>query len=1015
MHTRRTLVIASLLAACGSTAGAQVTSWLNPVDGNWNEDVKWDSGVSPNSSVMEVVLGLSGPYTVFTTSNWSINDLTISNADAMLSIGTNQHSISGDVFNDGTILVNTNASIFNGSLYFASDLMFSGSGSVVLNGPGSPDDAIFQVDPSRVVTQNASHTIRGAGSLRGTLLNNGMVLADDPAGTGLQLEGVLDQSGGGMAGAENGARLLLGINGTTIGGELFTNTGGEIFVNQNNHHLDGVNLTGDLIIPGNSRTLIIDSTFQNNGTMSLNPDLNVFNALMRFDSDATIEGSGVVTLYSTGDLNDARLLSNGAVTITIGSNQTVEGSGMLDGASMGLVVNRGTINANDPLQALGLAGAHLGDGGIYRADGGELNLRNTSSVSNAVFDSSAGGRVELDIGGAATIADSTNLGDMIIRGNGGRLDIEGTIDNEGVISLNPEGTVFNANMRTLLGATIDGAGSIVLKQVGSTGDARIYSENGAVLTIGANQTVRGSGLIETVGDPVGSIVNLGVINGDDAAFDKTPARELELRGQHDGMGVGMYRSDDGILQLGNTLDLSDGIFDSSGDGFVGVINGGTATLSNTTNLGDMRIFGQGGKIVLMDDLTNEGTLTINSNQSVFNGLLEFGANAVVNGAGTIRMITAGNLDDAQLDAVDGVDGIIGFDQTVAGSGMIEGRGVDGRIINIGLILADDPTMNLQLRGTHIGTPMAGAGTYRAADGCVLSIGSGAFVVGGIFESDGSGEVAATTGNSDLVNGNNNGTLGVWGSGVTLRLSDSLMNNGTIHINSTANIFNASLRVMTDGMAISGTGEIVLTTAGNSDDAKLETDGGDIVATLGENQTLMGDGQINGSFEILGTIDPGGLSRVFTTDDITLADSSHMIFDLGGDAAPNFDRYSVRNGHSIALDGTATVNLEVGYAPSFGDTWDVIDGATTGTFDEVVTGIAPPGQVYRVIYETDRVYVILTCDADLSGDGVIDFFDVSEFLSYFSAQDVRGDLNNDGVFNFFDVSVFLQLYSQGCNP
>jgi hypothetical protein len=69
----------------------------------------------------------------------------------------------------------------------------------------------------------------------------------------------------------------------------------------------------------------------------------------------------------------------------------------------------------------------------------------------------------------------------------------------------------------------------------------------------------------------------------------------------------------------------------------------------------------------------------------------------------------------------------------------------------------------------------------------------------------------------------------------------------------------------------------------------------------------------------------------------------------------------------------------------------------------------------MIYENNRVFVILTCDADLSGDGVINFFDVSEFLSYFSAQDVRGDLNNDGFFNFFDVSVFLQLYGQGCNP
>lgn len=49
----------------------------------------------------------------------------------------------------------------------------------------------------------------------------------------------------------------------------------------------------------------------------------------------------------------------------------------------------------------------------------------------------------------------------------------------------------------------------------------------------------------------------------------------------------------------------------------------------------------------MDDLTNEGTLTINSNQSVFNGLLEFGANAVIDGSGTVRLIAAGNLDDAE--------------------------------------------------------------------------------------------------------------------------------------------------------------------------------------------------------------------------------------------------------------------------------------------------------------------------------------------------------------------------------
>ena len=50
----------------------------------------------------------------------------------------------------------------------------------------------------------------------------------------------------------------------------------------------------------------------------------------------------------------------------------------------------------------------------------------------------------------------------------------------------------------------------------------------------------------------------------------------------------------------------------------------------------------------------------------------------------------------------------------------------------------------------------------------------------------------------------------------------------------------------------------------------------------------------------------------------------------------------------------------------------------------ITGAAPIGQIYRVIYESNRVYVILTCDADLSGDGGIDFFDVSAFLSQYNA-------------------------------
>lgn len=54
-----------------------------------------------------------------------------------------------------------------------------------------------------------------------------------------------------------------------------------------------------------------------------------------------------------------------------------------------------------------------------------------------------------------------------------------------------------------------------------------------------------------------------------------------------------------------------------------------------------------------------------------------------------------------------------------------------------------------------------------------------------------------------------------------------------------------------------------------------------------------------------------------------------------------------------------------------------------------------------------------CLADLNGDGVLDFFDVSAFLTAFNAMNPIADFNNDGVYNFFDVSAFLAAYNAGC--
>jgi len=63
----------------------------------------------------------------------------------------------------------------------------------------------------------------------------------------------------------------------------------------------------------------------------------------------------------------------------------------------------------------------------------------------------------------------------------------------------------------------------------------------------------------------------------------------------------------------------------------------------------------------------------------------------------------------------------------------------------------------------------------------------------------------------------------------------------------------------------------------------------------------------------------------------------------------------------------------------------------------------------------RVYSIpsIVCTADLNGDGVLDFFDISAFLTLFSAGDLAADFNGDGTLDFFDISTFLGTYSSGC--
>lgn len=76
-------------------------------------------------------------------------------------------------------------------------------------------------------------------------------------------------------------------------------------------------------------------------------------------------------------------------------------------------------------------------------------------------------------------------------------------------------------------------------------------------------------------------------------------------------------------------------------------------------------------------------------------------------------------------------------------------------------------------------------------------------------------------------------------------------------------------------------------------------------------------------------------------------------------------------------------------------WGRLRDGSVGAF--LIEGYAPPQP----------------CPADLTGDGALDFFDVSAFLSAFNAQDPVADFDRKDAWDFFDVSAFLSAYNAGC--
>ncbi|MFK7758411.1 MAG: GC-type dockerin domain-anchored protein [Phycisphaerales bacterium] len=87
------------------------------------------------------------------------------------------------------------------------------------------------------------------------------------------------------------------------------------------------------------------------------------------------------------------------------------------------------------------------------------------------------------------------------------------------------------------------------------------------------------------------------------------------------------------------------------------------------------------------------------------------------------------------------------------------------------------------------------------------------------------------------------------------------------------------------------------------------------------------------------------------------------------------------------------------------------------------GYTPPAHFQVVLYGPDNIPDFdcgdLAGNIDGTPDGLLNFSDISAFLSWFAAGDLRVDFagnpdgSPDGLLNFFDVTAYLAIFSAGC--
>jgi len=734
VRSHRFALAVTLAIGLGLTGAARAvdTTWTFDGDGNWTDAANWDNGEPTNNTFDVFIDDGDTAVTVLLNVVRTINNLTLGDDDELSLTNGTDINIQGDLFNDGTLSLNSTASF--------TDLVVSGDGDLSLNGTGvvlMTGNVNNRITGNGTLTNTAMHTIAGTGQIgtNGLAINNaglidanidGGVLFLDSVNAGstntgtmrasngglLQLTGSFggsyDNTGGIIEAIGMGSQVELLNNAAIIGGTLQTSDNGVIQTNAlQTTSLTDVTNAGHYIVRNGADGFIV-GTINNTGTITVEADAD--QTELTISGDVTLEGGGTVQMTSLnggtptiddgGDTGQNRL-TNVDNTIqgsgVIGNNNmamTNQAGGLVDANSNGglLVLDPGSSPADAMTSFINEGAYRASNGGILRLTGSfggdfdntngvieavgagsQVQLTGGVSVTGGTLQSSGGGFIQTNDGQSTFLTDVTIDGDYFVRDNADAGFFGTTLTNQGTITIEADANETELEIGSNLMLT--GGGTILLTHLDG-GNAAINDEGGAQNRLtNVNNTIQGSGLIGqnnmALTNQAGGLIHANV-TGETLVLDPG-ANPTDLMTSFINMGT--YRaSNGGILRLtgsfGGDFDNTGGTIEAVGaDSQVQLTNGVSVTGGTLQSSAGGFIQTNVSQSTALTDVTINGDYFVRNNADA--GF--FGSTLTNQGTITIEA----DANETELE--------IGSQLTLTGGGTIQMTHLDGgsAVINDG--------------------------------------------------------------------------------------------------------------------------------------------------------------------------------------------------------------------------------------------------------------------------------------------------------------------------------------------